>query len=65
MNEVRSKAKAMGIDPGRMKKAELICAIQKAEGFEVCFGSGTPDCPYTDCCFRSDCLKERPESLQL
>lgn len=65
MSEVRAKAKAVGLDPGKMKKTELICAIQKAEGFTVCFGSGRPDCPYTDCCFRSDCIEDKPESLRL
>jgi hypothetical protein len=48
-----------------MKKTELICAIQKAEGFTACFGSGKQDCPYTDCCFRSDCIEGKPESLKI
>jgi hypothetical protein len=65
MSEVRAKAKAVGIDPGKMKKTELICAIQKAEGFTACFGSGKQDCPYTDCCFRSDCIEGKPESLKI
>ena len=65
MSEVRAKAKALGIDPGKTKKTELICSIQKAEGFAACFASGKDDCPYTDCCFRSDCLDTKPESLRL
>ena len=63
MSEVRTRARAMGLDPGRMKKPELICAIQKAEGFTACFGSGNRDCPYTDCCFRGDCIENKPEPL--
>ena len=31
MPETRAKAKALGITPGKMKKAELIHAIQTAE----------------------------------
>ncbi len=65
MSEVRAKAKALGIDPGKMKKGELVCTIQKAEGFAACFGSGKQDCPYTDCCFRSDCIEDKPDSLRL
>ena len=64
MSEVRAKARLLGLDPGRMKKAELVCAIQKAEGFVPCFGMGKKDCPYTDCCFRSDCMFDLPASLQ-
>jgi len=33
MPEIRVKAKALGITPGKMKKAELIHAIQQAEGY--------------------------------
>lgn len=57
--EIKSKAKGMGINPGRMKKADLIHAIQTSEGNTPCFGSGTPACPYTTCCWRMDCLSSR------
>jgi len=57
MSEIRAKAKAVGVDPGKMKKSELVRAVQKAEGVTACFGSGKQDCPYMDCCFRSDCLE--------
>lgn len=60
MTEVRDKAKSVGIDPGKMKKTELIRAIQTAEGFNACFGTGTGDCPYVDCCFRFDCVEIKP-----
>ncbi len=55
--QIKKKAKAMGIDPGKMKKADLIRAIQKAEGYTACFGRGQADCPYLDCCWREDCLR--------
>lgn len=57
MPQIREKAKALGITPGKMKKAELIHAIQQAEGYTPCFGKSNGHCPYTECCFRGDCLK--------
>ncbi len=57
MPEIRDKAKALGIKPGKMRKAELITAIQTAEGNTPCFGTSNGYCPYTDCCFMDDCLK--------
>ncbi|MDD5326394.1 MAG: Rho termination factor N-terminal domain-containing protein [Phycisphaerae bacterium] len=58
IEEVRKKAKKLGITSGKMKKAELIHAIQKAEGNTPCFGrSNNGQCPYISCCFIKDCLK--------
>jgi len=57
INEVKEKAKALGINWGKMKKTELIRAIQEAEGNTPCFGTSNGNCPYTDCCFMEDCLK--------
>ena len=56
MPQIRKKAKSIGIDPEKMKKAELIHAIQKAEGYTPCFGTSDGNCPYLDCCWREDCL---------
>jgi hypothetical protein len=56
MQEIRKKAKALGIEPGKSRKADVIRAIQKAEGNTPCFGKGTTACPYLDCCWREDCL---------
>ena len=56
-NEVKEKAKSLGIDCGKMKKTELIRAIQEAEGNTPCFGTSNGNCQYTDCCFIEDCLK--------
>ena len=55
--DIKMKAKALGLKPGRMKKAELIHAIQVAEGCIPCFGHSNGFCPHTDCCFMKDCLK--------
>jgi len=59
MPETKMKAKMLGITPGKMKKAELIHAIQQAEGCTPCFGRSGGQCSYTDCCFMRDCLKIR------
>ena len=55
--QVKQKAKALGIETGRKKLADLILAIQKAEGNTMCFGTGTPACPYMACCWREDCIR--------
>ena len=57
MPEIRMKAKALGLKPGKIKKAELIHAIQVTEGCMPCFGKSDGHCSYTDCCFMTDCLK--------
>jgi hypothetical protein len=58
INEIKQKAKALGINCNKMKKAEIIHAIQKAEGNTPCFGkSNDGQCQYTNCCFIDDCLK--------
>ena len=59
MPEIRIKAKALGITPGKMKKADLIHAIQMTEGCTPCFGRANGQCSYIDCCFMPDCLKTR------
>ena len=59
MPEIKIKAKALGINPGTMKKTELIHAIQSAEGNTQCYGWSNGYCPSTDCCFMKDCLKIR------
>ncbi len=59
MSEIRTKAKNLGIIPGKLQKAELIHTIQIAEGHTPCFGRSNGQCSYTDCCFMGDCLKVR------
>lgn len=55
--EIRSKAQYLGIDPGKMKKPELIHNIQVVEGYSPCFGTSGGHCDQTACCFVVDCLK--------
>jgi len=57
LNEIKEKAKSLGINAGKMKKTELIHAIQEAEGNAPCYGRANGQCPYTNCCFIEDCLK--------
>jgi hypothetical protein len=59
MPKIKTKAKKLGITPGKMKKAELIHTIQITEGFEPCFGHSNGDCSNMACCFMPDCLKTR------
>ena len=59
MPEIKTKAKALGITPGKMKKTELIHTIQTTEGCTPCFGRSNGQCSNTDCCFMKDCLKLR------
>jgi hypothetical protein len=59
MPEVKVKARALGINPGKMKKTDLIHAIQRAEGNSTCYGWSNGNCPNLDCCFMADCLKIR------
>jgi len=59
MSEIKAKANYLGITPGKMKKPELIHAIQTAEGCTPCFGRSNGQCSNTDCCFMKDCLKTR------
>jgi len=59
MLEVKEKAKMLGIKPGKMKKVELIHAIQTAENNTPCFGTTSGYCDQSNCCFIDDCLRIR------
>ena len=56
MQEVRKKAKALGINSFGKTKVQLIKEIQRAEGNFDCFGTATDYCDQFDCCFRELCL---------
>lgn len=59
ISDIKIKAKALGIDGGKMKRTELIHAIQKAEGCAPCYGRSNGSCPWTQCCWRGDCFKTK------
>ena len=63
MTELKKKAAALGIRPGNTRKAELIRAIQQAEGNAVCFGQSDGHCAETVCCFLTDCVKVQDLAL--
>jgi len=58
MQDVREKAKPLGIKTFGMKKVDLIRAIQSKEGNAPCFQTGLDSCDQYQCCWRRDCLPE-------
>ncbi len=56
---IRAIAKKKGVNSARLKKADLIRAIQKSEGNFDCFGTAAAGfCDQAGCAWMSDCLKE-------
>ena len=56
MDQVKSVAKDRGVKPGKMKKEELIRAIQQAEGNPQCFNTQFSQlCGQENCLWREDC----------
>jgi hypothetical protein len=56
MKEIKTIAAERGVVPGKLKKAELVRAIQKAENNPECFMIGMLDqCVEYDCLWRGDC----------
>ena len=56
VKELRVMAKDLGVGTSKLNKAELIKAIQLAEGNFDCFGTPVDYCDQVDCLFRVDCL---------
>ena len=60
LQEVKAIAKQRGVDTGRMRKDELIKAIQRAECNNACFGTSfSTECGQISCLWRKDCLKDK------
>ena len=56
-NEIRKMAIDMGINTHRMKKHDLVRAIQKTENNMECFGTPRVDyCNEEICLWRDDCV---------
>ncbi|MFW9604556.1 MAG: SAP domain-containing protein [Trichlorobacter sp.] len=54
--DVKKIAAEHGIVVGRMRKAEIIRAIQRAEGNEDCYSIGkAAHCCQEECLWRTDC----------
>ena len=58
LKDIKGIAQKQGVKAGKMKKEEIILAIQRAEGNFDCFGTAvSSECSQTDCLWREDCLK--------
>ncbi len=56
-NAIRKMAKGMDINTYRLKKPDIIRAIQKAENNIECFGTQrVDDCNEVTCLWRHDCI---------
>jgi hypothetical protein len=55
--DIKEIARKMGVKSGKMKKVELIRAIQKAEGNIPCFATRGHECDQINCLWREDCIK--------
>lgn len=59
LQEIRRIARAMGVRTKGMEKAELIRAIQRAEGNFDCYGTAVDEeCDQESCLWREDCFFE-------
>ena len=56
VSEVNKRAKALGLQPGKLEKIDVIHAIQNKEGNSPCFQTGLESCDQFNCCWRNDCL---------
>ena len=57
LEEIKVIAKRHDIKAGKLKKAELVRAIQSAEGNDACFETARVSvCGQELCLWRSDCL---------
>jgi hypothetical protein len=57
LQKIQNMAKGMGINPSRMKKADVIRGIQRKENNIDCYATDRMDsCGEDECLWRSDCL---------
>lgn len=56
MADIRKRAKEFGVKVQGVKEADMIRAIQTAEGNTPCFATGRETCDQVACCWREDCL---------
>jgi hypothetical protein len=56
LQEIKEVAKQRGVALGKMKKAEIVRAIQEAEGNAACFETGkSADCGQSNCLWLQAC----------
>ncbi len=59
MTEIKTRAKHLGVQIGKMRKPELIRAIQTKEGNFPCFETAKEYCTEKACCWRDACLPSK------
>ena len=65
IQEIRDKAKTLGIKSFGKSKVELVREIQRREGNFDCYGTAVGHCDQTECCFRSSCLEDNVKPIKL
>ena len=56
VQEIREMAQSMEIAPGKMRKSDLVRAIQEKEGNSTCFDTGcSAGCGQQQCLWMADC----------
>ncbi len=56
VDAIREIARKRGIKPGKLKKADLVRAVQAAEGNIACYETGRAGgCGQEQCLWRDDC----------
>lgn len=63
MTEIKSKARNLGVQVGRLPKKDLIRSIQNKEGNFPCFATAKDYCSQKLCCWRDACLPTKKKSL--
>lgn len=64
VSQIQVIAREKGIKPGKLKKAELIHAIQHKEGHFTCFATAYDgECDQVSCIWRDDCFKAARKEL--
>ena len=57
VEQIRTKARDLGVTPGRLGKVDLIRLVQREEGNFDCFATAISGiCDQTDCLWRDDCF---------
>lgn len=62
VSEIRERGRNLKVrGMSKLRKGEMIRAIQRAEENQDCFGSAWRfDCQQFNCCWRQDCLTNNP-----
>jgi len=64
LQDVKTKAKGIGLKPGKLSKLNLILEIQRTEGNFDCFATATEgQCDQVSCCWRDDCFSLAQKSM--